>query len=299
MMAAAGMGMIQYVQEALIHDKALARTRGLAGNTPLHWAARTGALDMVKLLVGFTAEIDARNDREETPLHLGSYSGHMPVVDFLCGQGADVNAKTRCGETALYLAAGRGVASVVQLLLERGAEVEANCSWSAPTPLSIAARAGHLKTVELLISRGANGLVRSRFGDALEDLVPIGNEEVVTRLRAYRIGCLEQACLRTDRRLLWIDDYIGDFHASILQFAADMGFGLAEAASSDEALVLIGNPKERIDLLIQDLQRPPGKCLTAEETSDGELSGLAFYSRHARRLRPDLPCIFVTANPDG
>ncbi|OHD72118.1 MAG: hypothetical protein A2177_06150 [Spirochaetes bacterium RBG_13_68_11] len=296
-MAAAGLGLTRFVEDALHQDRSLAGSRWYAGDTPMHWAARNGALEVVKLLAGCSAEIDARNEREETPLHLASYGGHAPVVDFLCGEGADLDAATNDGETPLFLAAGRGATGVVRLLSSLGADLDASCNWSAPTALLIAAHTGNAETAEYLVSRGANGLVRSRFGDVLEDLVMGGNKHLAEKLRAYRIGCLEKACLRTDRRLLWIDDFIGDFHVPLLEFAHRIGFGLAESSSSDQALLILENPHERIDLLIQDLQRPHGACLTAKETDDGELSGLAFYSKHARRLRPDLPCIFVTGNP--
>jgi len=289
--------MTHYVEDALGRDRSLAHIRGAAGKTPLHWAARNGELEVVKLLVRFSAEINAKNERAETPLHLASYGGHMSVVDLLCREGADIDAATTTGESALYLAAGRGATSVVQLLLSHGANMEANCKWSSPTALAIAAHVGNAETVELLISRGANGLVRSSFGDALENMVTTGNKDLVKRLYAYRIECLEKACLRSDRRILWIDDHIGDFHVPLLEFALRTGFDLVEASGNDEALHILENPEARIDLLIQDLQRPTGACLTPEETDDGELTGLAFYSKHVRRLRPHLDCIFVTGNP--
>ena len=295
-MAAAGLGLACFVEDALHQDRSLAGSRWYAGDTPLHWAARNGALEVVKLLAGCSAEIDARNDRQETPLHLASYGGHAPVVDVLCSEGADLDAATKGGETPLFLAAGRGATEAVRILASLGADLDASCNWSAPTALLIAAHTGNAGAAEYLVSRGADGLVRSRFGDVLEDLVT-GNEDLAQKLRAYRIRCLEKTCRRTDRRLLWIDDFIIDFREPLLEFVYRIGFGLAESGSSDQALLILAEPEERIDLLIQDLQRPHGACLTAEETGDGEFSGLAFYAKHVRRLRPDLACIFVTGNP--
>ncbi|MGP8090842.1 MAG: ankyrin repeat domain-containing protein [Syntrophobacteraceae bacterium] len=51
-----------------------------------------------------------------------SENGHRDVVQLLLGKGADVNAKNNGGKTALTYASGRGHQEVKDLLIKAGAK---------------------------------------------------------------------------------------------------------------------------------------------------------------------------------
>ena len=60
------------------------------GNTPLHWAARAGAKDVVSQLLFKNATLDAKNAAGETPLHWAMRAGYrgIAVVSVLLESGA-------------------------------------------------------------------------------------------------------------------------------------------------------------------------------------------------------------------
>lgn len=105
------------------------------GDTPLGYAARAGCLDVVALLVGKGASVDARHENFGwTPLLYAAAQRHAAVVRYLLDHGANPNVKTRIGKTPLSVAlAGtifsRGPAgdrdATVKALLEKRADASA------------------------------------------------------------------------------------------------------------------------------------------------------------------------------
>lgn len=63
------------------------------GNTPLHFAAKSGTLETMKILLSQQTvkdDINARNRQMATPLHLAAFEGHIDAVSLLIDAGADV-----------------------------------------------------------------------------------------------------------------------------------------------------------------------------------------------------------------
>jgi hypothetical protein len=97
-------------------------------NTPLHWAAENGHLDVVKYLVEEKgADGKAADKNGNTPLHWAARYDHWDVVKHLVEQkGADVNASFNDSYTPLHLIAGYGKLDLVKFLVEeKGADVNA------------------------------------------------------------------------------------------------------------------------------------------------------------------------------
>jgi CheY-like chemotaxis protein len=99
-------------------------------------------------------------------------------------------------------------------------------------------------------------------------------------------------------RLLYIDD-----DQPLLAVAAKVlrehGFDVTAAPGNDEALAHLEREPQGFDLVIQDCQRPLGRCLADTGPPDAlhGSSGLFFLRRHIWRLNPRLACLFATANP--
>jgi ankyrin repeat protein len=95
---------------------------------PLHFAASASAAET---LVSCGADIAARTDREETPLHFAARNGHLDVAEVLLRYGADLHAVDNRGATPLFLAAhtsSPGGHDTAGFLLTRGAELDLNSS---------------------------------------------------------------------------------------------------------------------------------------------------------------------------
>lgn len=119
---------------------------------PLHWAAKTANLTMIKLLLGRGAEVDTRDHLGRTSLHLGSWFG-PEVVRFLLENGADTSARDTNGYTPLHTAV-RHSKEVMRILLEKGADVNAR-DGNGSTPLHVAAESSR-GIVNLLLEHGAS-----------------------------------------------------------------------------------------------------------------------------------------------
>jgi hypothetical protein len=132
--------------------------RGLVGRNPLHGAARSGNLEVVRKLVEYDpAYINAKDGTGWTPLLMaskGRNSKDGSVVRLLLEHGADVNAQSTNGQTPLHEASSYGALEVVRLLLEHGADVEAKRN-NGKTALQFAVEGGHDEIMEFLREHGA------------------------------------------------------------------------------------------------------------------------------------------------
>ncbi|KAJ2982944.1 hypothetical protein NUW58_g5745 [Xylaria curta] len=92
--------------------------RGSDGMCGLHWAAKLGRLDMLKLLLTKT-DLEDTDERGRTALfHAIENDTEAPgVIDFLLGNGANVSHRDLAGNTALRLAAEKGKIPTVRKLI--------------------------------------------------------------------------------------------------------------------------------------------------------------------------------------
>ena len=95
-------------------DVASGPTRG----TPLHQAARRGAVAVAEALLDHGATIDARDAKGQTPLRRAINCRQLPIVRLLVRRGADPRAADRRGVTPLAVARS---AEMKQALTDAGA----------------------------------------------------------------------------------------------------------------------------------------------------------------------------------
>ncbi|MCB1020070.1 MAG: ankyrin repeat domain-containing protein [Acidobacteria bacterium] len=135
-------------------DPAVRERRGLAGATPLLYAAAFGNAESVRTLTEAGAALDARTDLGATALIWAA--GDAAKTRILVEAGAEVNVRSNTGKTPLLLAAARaGSVETVRLLLDKGADVKAADEMGG-TALLAAALMGEDETVRLLLDRGAD-----------------------------------------------------------------------------------------------------------------------------------------------
>ena len=140
------------------------------GDTLLHYEARTGVYEKVKLLLDWGISVGELNGVGDTPLHSAMRSADRVVitsddvigdkverVELLLDRGANIEAVNSDGDTPLHYAARRATVTLAELLLNRGANIEVVNSFGQ-TPLHIAVHSipFFLELVELLLNRGAN-----------------------------------------------------------------------------------------------------------------------------------------------
>ena len=114
--------------DLLHHNGADVRVRGLYENSPLHSAAGHENFEVVRKLIGYCADINARDEDGGTPLFDATDGECLlggSVHRLLLEHGADISAQKRDSQTPLHRASRNGALNVVRLLLEHGADVEA------------------------------------------------------------------------------------------------------------------------------------------------------------------------------
>lgn len=186
------------------------------GRSPLHRAAKTGRVEIVRALVECRVTIDLRDLNGRTPLHLAALWGHQPVVEALIELRGDPQLMTNEGETLLHLAVISGDLGLVLFLLKQPFSeewlyhrdsdgktplhravwgeakkeiVDALTKAGAPvnlgniygyTALHWAAKHGHIESVRLLIKAGSQIDILNQNGESPFDLaLTWGQDEVV------------------------------------------------------------------------------------------------------------------------
>lgn len=158
-----------------------------SGMRPLHFAARNGAIEVIKLLLGAKADVNSRSNLGQTPLHLASIHMKMEAVNLLLTRGSGINEVDKEGWTALHNAAYNGHESIVETLLQKGALVDAK-AHSGLTALHVAAQDGHTNVIELLLRHKANLQCISSMGSALHFAVYGGHGSAVRSLLDHGIN---------------------------------------------------------------------------------------------------------------
>jgi hypothetical protein len=146
-----------HAADLLRHNGAELHVRGHTKNAPLHSAAGCGNFEVVRKLIEYDADIDARDMYGGTPLFDASDGECFQdgsVLRLLLEHGADINARKMDGQTPLHWASSHGALEVVRLLLEHGADIKAE-DKVGDTALQFAAEEGHDEVVKLLREHGA------------------------------------------------------------------------------------------------------------------------------------------------
>jgi ankyrin repeat protein len=160
------------------------------GFTPLHYAARQGAIETGRVLLEARADLNAREPDGISPLVLALFNGHYDFAAMLVEGGADVNLADKGGRTPLYqtldmrrleFIAGRPAPrwtdtrdplALIKLLLDYGADPNAVLSQRQPdrksaspsdtwlaagtTPFLKAAKNADIPAMRVLLDYGAD-----------------------------------------------------------------------------------------------------------------------------------------------
>ena len=157
---AARQGNLEKVRTLVDSDPALVAAKDKGGETPLHWAAFSGNVDLVRFLLEKGAEVDARNGRGLTPLAFTALKGRTPAAGLLIERGADVNVRNALNMTPLIIAAEQGSMELVGKLIAAGADV--GIESRIGTALHRAAFKGQTEVIQVLLKAGAKTEVMSR-----------------------------------------------------------------------------------------------------------------------------------------
>ncbi|KAI6657258.1 hypothetical protein LOD99_5 [Oopsacas minuta] len=204
------------IVEKLLKEGATPWEKDEYGFSAMHYAAFSGSLEVLMILIENNGSIHARTDDERTPLHLAARKGYSTVVEFLlcnkasthvkdvyqctplhyaCASGVDnvvlLLLRNKCpvdqtnfeGETGLYIAATKGRASIIPILISFGASIDVRCRENLRTPLMVASEHGHVSTIMELVTSGASfHCTDSKRNSALEIALDNGRDSAAALL---------------------------------------------------------------------------------------------------------------------
>ncbi len=128
--------------------------RDESGNTPLAYACKNNALDLVKLLLDHGADVGLENQRSRTPLHFAAEGGNYQIISMLIEAGADVNCTDKNGVTPLMLLAEHGRADAALKLLKcPGIDISVE-DHNNRTAIDYATASGQARLVQALSAAG-------------------------------------------------------------------------------------------------------------------------------------------------
>ena len=156
------------------------------GNSPLHYACVSGALDVVKMLVEAGAEVHATDYQGRTCLTLVAECGHTDTVRYLVGLPV-VEINHGNNYTALHCAVEKRCTDVVRVLIDAGADIEIKNN-SGRSPLHTACESGALDVVKMLVEAGAGVRVANAEGATCLNLAAIFRHTETVR---YLVGLPE------------------------------------------------------------------------------------------------------------
>lgn len=107
-------------------DEVTPRSRGVNGETPLHWMATLGDSRGIELLIQAGAEVDAVDNNGTTPLHEAVAARQLAAVRALICAGATFDLRNGEGKTPLELALEEGFKPVLEFLEQLSLKGELN-----------------------------------------------------------------------------------------------------------------------------------------------------------------------------
>ncbi|KAH9028687.1 hypothetical protein EDB85DRAFT_2147778 [Lactarius pseudohatsudake] len=156
-------------------------TNAISGRTgtALHSASVEGQVEVVRSLLKYGADVDARGVVGQSPLQLASHRGHLNVVRCLLDHGADAEFRSDVRMTPLAYAASLGTLEIVRVLLEHNVDVNSQ-DKAGLTPIHrllleggfSTSRSDHPQIVRLLLEHGADPNIRDNRHRTALHLVP-------------------------------------------------------------------------------------------------------------------------------
>ena len=164
----------------LSHKNVNERDKGTQ-HTALDRAILNGNREMVQVLLGAKADVNARDSGGETPLMMIGEDTTSEIVWDLINNGAKVNLRDDDGDTALIAVAEVENVEALKVLLDAGAKVNVTNN-DGQTALMLAAEHGKLHNVRALILAGADVNARDKDGKTALMLAKENDEAAVVRL---------------------------------------------------------------------------------------------------------------------
>ena len=256
-----------------------------SGDTPLHIACRSGALEIVQFLVSLKKYLSAVNKQGELPLHCACYQSSPEILKLVM---TDINLVSTKGETALHIAIRSKAFGIVDFLVK-----DTQCDLAVATehgelPLHYACRYAPLETVRFISDHSLCSLNTStcRGDTPLHIACQRGSLDIVQYLaddlRCYT-GLVNEDCL-------------APVHIAMKQGNTEITKYLIEEKLCK---LLIGDCQEALSLISKQLSVLYGICVNPTEQAMQVQCGDTLLHLACRFNKHDLVKCLLEANSNA
>lgn len=128
------------IVQSLIRKGADGNKQARDGRTALHYAAESGCVKFVKLLLASKVDVNKLSGNGKAALHYAAYNGSFKLVKLMLESGAEVNVRDKVGSTPLDFGIMENESfpfETAQLLIDYGADIYSHCVPNNICPLKI------------------------------------------------------------------------------------------------------------------------------------------------------------------
>lgn len=243
-----------------IKDNANLNTQDTSGNYPLHAAAQSNDLVLLKLAIEHGATIDIANRFGQTALHIATSCNNLKCARYLIKNGADVEAKDNGGNIPLISAIIHDNCHLLQVVINSN-EFSNYCKQTTNNILHLSCLSCSPANFLTIISMFANDIVSNYAFDMLNSLV--NNEKANETICVFLTYLSEQDIKIKEYSHLWLDGnlcgWLSRQHIDYINQCVDLCnpmvfvdvflYGLILSAISDNRLDLINKLKSYVDML--------------------------------------------------
>ncbi|XP_048386297.1 ankyrin repeat domain-containing protein 6b isoform X1 [Stegostoma tigrinum] len=151
------------------------------GRTALHLAAYKGHIDVVRILLKASCDLDIQDDSDQTALHRAAVVGNTEVISALILEGCALDRQDKDGNTALHEASWHGFSQSVKLLVKAGANVHAK-NQAGNLALHLACQNGHSQSSRVLLLGGSRPDIKNSMGDTCLHIATRYNHVTIIRI---------------------------------------------------------------------------------------------------------------------
>jgi uncharacterized protein len=156
LMTCAKSGSVEAVRTLITHDAAVNAKEPVQNQTALMWAAAEHHPTVVKALIEANADLQAHSKKGYTALHFAAREGDQESVRLLLSAGVNMNIRTQPEPSETELGAETIVAGRGRTRVRGGSFYRKNPSTAGYTPLLVATVRGQVALAHFLLDQGAD-----------------------------------------------------------------------------------------------------------------------------------------------